>query len=131
MRHFAMLLFGTMLVSCNVGESKKNEKPRNEKLVLFKTRIVNYQPDTLDNSQDKLTEWTISNQSGDTTNYWVKTYLSSCSEFDGDIEFKTDSLFLDYWDISEVTCTEHVLYELTYKILNSERTQYKHKLRRR
>jgi hypothetical protein len=132
MRFLIVLLFGTILSACNVGQSKRIEKPKkNERLVLFKTRIINYQPDTLDNSENELSEWTISNQIGDTTNYWVKTYLSSCSDYDGDVEFKNDSLFLDYWDISEVTCTEHVLYELTYKILNKERAQYKYELRRR
>jgi len=132
MRSLTLLFLGTIWVSCNVRQSSKIERPKkNDRLVSFKTNIINYQPDTLDNSEKTVNEWIISNPSGDTTNYSVKLFLSSCSKYDRDIEFKNDSLFLDYWDISEVTCTEHVLYELTYKILNKEKIKYKHELRRK
>jgi hypothetical protein len=107
-----------------------NARKKNERLAFFKSRIVNHQPDTLKNL-DTLDGRTISYQNADKLNYRVTILLSSCSDYDGDIQFKDDSLFLIYSDLSDKTCTEQVLYELTYTVLNKERKQYKHEVMRK
>lgn len=78
------------------------QRKKNGRLVLFKTRVVNYQPDTLDHSENIDDDYIISKQIADTTIFWINTHLSRCSDCKEDIEFKNNSLFLDYWNVNKI-----------------------------
>jgi hypothetical protein len=81
-------------LSCDIRQTNKiATHEKNERLALFESKVNNHQPDTLAGFQNVLNGWTIWSQRGDTTDYRVKMYLSNCSDIDGDIEFKNDSLF--------------------------------------
>ncbi len=61
-------------------------------------------------------------------NYIYISYLSmvnGCSEYDGDLEFKADSIILKLDNTSGIECTESRCDRLVYKIRNPENKKYK------
>jgi hypothetical protein len=86
----------------------------------------------LSEKEDEGVDWidNITNkQDGDTLFSSVSHLDNGCMEFDLDIEYLKDTIFLKYVQRNEENCKEIVVYKLGYKILNTEGKKYIIKLK--
>jgi hypothetical protein len=100
-------------------------KKKNESLLSFSSRYYR-EPTEVEflnfNSIDSKISQT---RSEDTLQIVVDFISSGCMNFDGDIFFRRDSLYLLYWNVNEEICTELSFYRMKYKILDTTQTKYK------
>lgn len=128
------LFLSILLLTAFSCKQKDVERKRHEKLLDFKSSTVMSVDEII--LADTAYMGNIYSQNfytkTDTVEYRDKyiyiSYLSvvnGCADYDGNLEFKSDSIILKLDNISGIECTEIRCDRLVYKIRNPENKRYK------
>lgn len=131
-KHFLIILLSLIsVVSC---KPKKVEGQRNKRLLIFKSKAVMNVDEIVAQDTTYINKIYAKefNDKTDTIEYRGNliyiSYLSivnGCSNYDGDLKFKSDSIILMLNNISGIECAETRCDRLIYTVQNLDKKRYK------